>query len=136
MRCHPVNNLNVGQRFGRLVVKEKLYTLENNHRRLQWCCSCDCGNTVVVRSSSLLKKKRPQVSCGCYHKELREYGCNTIHGASYTREYSIWKGILARCSNEKKYAFKYYGALEIVGGPHGRSRLETEETITCLRLMG
>ena len=50
-----------GQRFGKLVVKEKLPTLADG--RTRWLCECDCGNGCVVSSYSLRKNK--QRSCGC-----------------------------------------------------------------------
>lgn len=33
-----------------------------------------------------------------------------MHGMSRSSEYNIWRGMIARCKNEKNPAFKYYGA--------------------------
>lgn len=50
-----------GQRFGKLVVREKLPPMSDG--RTRWLCNCDCGNTCVVFSYALRKKR--QQSCGC-----------------------------------------------------------------------
>lgn len=54
----------IGQRFGRLVVKE-----DTNERTpsgdVIWLCQCDCGNMVKVIASNLKRKKEPTISCGC-----------------------------------------------------------------------
>lgn len=65
--------MNVGERFGRLVV------LSNSASRPKYvCCRCDCGNVVEVRASSLTKKN-PTSSCGCIQKEVAsKIGSKTI----------------------------------------------------------
>lgn len=50
-----------GERFGKLVVREKLPPISDG--RTRWLCDCDCGNTCVVFSYALRKKN--QQSCGC-----------------------------------------------------------------------
>lgn len=50
-----------GQRFGKLVVREKLPPVSEG--RTRWLCVCDCGNACVVSSYALRKKH--QKSCGC-----------------------------------------------------------------------
>jgi len=50
-----------GQRFGKLVVREKLPPISDG--RTRWLCDCDCGNSCVVSSYALRKKH--QKSCGC-----------------------------------------------------------------------
>ena len=58
-----------GQRFGRLVVLDDYYKLEeydNSHHA--WCkCKCDCGNEVDVKANRLIQGATN--SCGCLHKE-------------------------------------------------------------------
>jgi len=51
----------VGQRFGKLVVKEVLPSNDKGHRR--WNGLCDCGNTHVVTTGNL--KNRHVTNCGC-----------------------------------------------------------------------
>lgn len=60
-----------GERFGRLLVI-KIDHIKNN--RYFWLCQCDCGNTIVTRTTCL--RRGTTQSCGCLHKEIvsLEYG--------------------------------------------------------------
>ena len=50
----------VGERFGKLVVKE--YKGTDNFRNSLWVCECDCGRTTIEKGTLLTKGKI--VSCG------------------------------------------------------------------------
>jgi len=55
-----------GIRIGRLTV------IELDHKEgwsNYWRCICNCGNTVVVKRSSLTRIKRPTQSCGCLRED-------------------------------------------------------------------
>lgn len=52
----------IGQRFGKLVVIEKL-NKSNKFNRVLYKCKCDCGNEIIVPSSSLTTGHTN--SCGC-----------------------------------------------------------------------
>lgn len=73
-----------GMRFGRLNVisrnyeKQKEYFAKTGNYSAFWNCLCDCGNEVVVRSSSLMNKSNPTFSCGCYRNEILHKQKNTI----------------------------------------------------------
>ena len=56
-------------RFGRLVVIKQAedYVRPDGRREAQWLCKCDCGNDVVVISTSL--KRGLTKSCGCFMRE-------------------------------------------------------------------
>jgi len=56
-----------GKRFGRLVAIGP--TDERRNGYVMWECKCDCGNTVLVRSASLIGGKK--TSCGCLHETSR-----------------------------------------------------------------
>ena len=56
--------MNVGDRFGRLVVVDG-----STDRQGYVVCQCDCGNITEIRKTSLTKKKQPTRSCGCMQKE-------------------------------------------------------------------
>lgn len=56
-----------GQRFGRLVVKNKLPERKNN--KIMWHCICDCGAEKDIMGSQLTKTTQPTRSCGCLQKE-------------------------------------------------------------------
>lgn len=55
-RLHDI----AGQRFGKLVAIKRTNNINN---RVTWLCQCDCGNTKIVTSSSLITKQVQ--SCGC-----------------------------------------------------------------------
>lgn len=97
-----------GQRFGRLVVQERLP--KNDGHVSWWLCKCDCGNVKQVRGSCL--KRGDTKSCGCLSRELAsERGKSLLrkHGWYGTRLYGIWHNIVDRCSNPKSLAYKHYG---------------------------
>lgn len=51
----------IGQRFGKLVVKELLPSNGKGHRR--WNCLCDCGNMHIATTGNL--KSGHATNCGC-----------------------------------------------------------------------
>ncbi len=57
------------QRFGRLVAKEIDHKLadKNGNTKYYWKCQCDCGNEIVVVTSSLINGDTK--SCGCLQAE-------------------------------------------------------------------
>lgn len=89
-----------GQRFGRLVVKERG---ETKNGKTHWICDCDCGNETVVYYYQL--KTGKTLSCGCYRKEkARETGkLIKTHGMTNTRLYRIWDGMRRRCKVNPLY---------------------------------
>lgn len=58
----PIRDL-TGQRFGRLLVTKRA---DMSVGGLRWHCICDCGNTRVIRSCSLVTGTTQ--SCGCLRK--------------------------------------------------------------------
>lgn len=52
----------IGKRFGSLIVIEKTSIRKN--RRIVWKCLCDCGNYIMVDTTSLTQGNT--TSCGCY----------------------------------------------------------------------
>jgi hypothetical protein len=53
----------VGQRFGKLIVKEKAGW--SNDGSVVWICHCDCGKLTEVTSRHLNRKSNNVRSCGC-----------------------------------------------------------------------
>lgn len=52
----------------------KLYVTSDSKRdngRTYRYCICDCGNKLWILSSSLLRKDRPTLSCGCLHSNKK-----------------------------------------------------------------
>ena len=92
-----------GNRYGRLVALA-VEKLPGKPRK--WVCQCDCGKATKVFTSHL--NAGLTTSCGCYAAERMAEKNPTLvkHGMWKTREFAIWTGMLARCSEnaeEKKY---------------------------------
>ena len=97
-----VSNLESRQ-FGRWIVLEKTDT---TNRDLYYLCRCVCGTEKRVCGQSLLSGDTR--SCGCLQRELTRNRSIT-HGATDTKEYTVWEGMRARCRNQNKQDFKNYG---------------------------
>lgn len=79
-------------RFGRLTVIKQAedYVRPDGRREAQWLCKCDCGNEVIVISTSL--KRGLTKSCGCFmrervyetHKKENKYDLSGKYGIGYT----------------------------------------------------
>ena len=86
-----------GQRFGRLVAMERVPRPGHlRNTRSYWRCRCDCGQSIVSPSNSLLQGHSK--SCGCLKRELTR-ARSTTHGKSGSGELSVWKAMLTRCHN-------------------------------------
>lgn len=61
----------IGQTFGLLTVKRR-YEESSKDGRVQWVCTCNCGNTKIISSHQLLSGNT--ISCGC----ANSYGESSI----------------------------------------------------------
>ena len=95
----------VGKRFGHLKVIE-LDHVDPKTRGTWWKCRCDCGNTTIVRRGSL--SSGDTISCGCYHKEHTHDFAKT-HGLTYNPLYTVWRGMIQRCTNQNASNYERYG---------------------------
>ena len=94
-----------GQRFGRWIVLQ--CAGRGKHGELQYKCRCECGTERTIRRSSLTSGNSK--SCGCLSRDITKK-LNTSHGATHTRLYRIWAGIIQRCCNSRKrYEWEKYG---------------------------
>lgn len=99
-----------GQRFGRLTVQYFIGKGRSPGGQTfsKWHCACDCGSELMVRTGTL--RSRPNVGCGC-ERTRKTIERNHRHGLAYkVPEYTVWKGMKARCYNRKHQDFCYYGA--------------------------
>ena len=103
----------IGQRFGRLTVKE--FSHVNKWKNTHWKCVCDCGNEVIIYGMSL--KSGHTKSCGCYRVEQLT-GRQTTHGQSVkgkpTKAYVAWIDMHARCDNPEHRSYDNYGGRGIL----------------------
>ena len=85
---------------------------------LYWRCTCDCGNTTVVRGKNLISGRTK--SCGCLKSELarermkklliaRPARVKSAPATQKVRLYRIWEGMRQRCNNPHHNHFRYYG---------------------------
>lgn len=108
-----MKNLNVGDRFGLLVVTEV-----RGPRGGVAQCQCDCGSTAEVGRAGLFNGNNR--SCGCRkavayqeanktHGEVRSVGGKRVASAEYT----TWQNMRNRCNNSRSQDFSYYGEIGI-----------------------
>lgn len=90
----------LGQRFGRLTVINETSMRANGS--ILWECRCDCGNTVLVRSSHL--RRGGVLSCGCYNQEII-----TTHGDKDNPLYHTYQCMKNRCNSPSNPQYKDYG---------------------------
>ena len=102
-----VTTTSVRERFGRLVVVERVGTAKNGGAIFS--CLCDCGVIKQVTAAAL--RRGNVVSCGCKKNDnARALGlASATHGASKSRTYNIWHGIKARVFNKNNPSYKDYG---------------------------
>lgn len=94
-----------GESFGRWTIIE--YAGRGKHGEVEYKCRCTCGTEKVLRRSSLTSGNSR--SCGCLAREATK-ARETTHGASDTRLYRIWAGIIQRCCNSRsRYEWEKYG---------------------------
>jgi hypothetical protein len=108
----PRIQLSVGQRFGRLVVKESAGGALGGDA--SWLCDCDCGSSLVVRGFAM--RSGNTKSCGCLKREtsraaLFKHGHSDTPGKKpASAEYQSWRGMISRCELPNHKAFPAYGA--------------------------
>jgi len=94
-----------GKSFGEWFVLD--YSHTNAKGSVSWICRCSCGVISEVAGNNL--KSGKTTNCGCKKSE-KTAKQNTTHGMSKTRAYKIWAGMIQRCTNPNRLAYKYYGA--------------------------
>lgn len=100
----------IGQRFGRLVVRDKTNPAYGSGLRSKWICQCDCGGTINVPTGRLQIGKTS--SCGCLQRESRSLHSGKsqlTHGMTNSSEYRSWASMNSRCSNTKDSNYPRYG---------------------------
>jgi len=103
-----------GERYGKLTV---LNLARKDSSGTRWFCECDCGGFSVVFAGNL--RKGNTTSCGCVYRAALGDRSRT-HGASDTREFNIWTGIIQRCENPRSSRYAYYGGRGISICPRWR----------------
>ncbi|AFV80851.1 putative HNH endonuclease [Staphylococcus phage SA5] len=99
----------IGETINKLkVIKES--SKRDKSRCKMYECLCECGEVIIVRSSTLRQGKIK--SCGCesnkIHSELMRER-NTTHGLSSNPMYQRWLGMKQRCYDVNAINYKNYG---------------------------
>lgn len=96
-------SVSIGDVFSRMTVVKEPFNI--NGRKVVECL-CSCGVVKIVRVDGL--QGGTTNSCGCYRLDkLREK--TVTHGATNTKTYSVWEGMLQRCNNPKSSGYPNYG---------------------------
>ena len=107
-----------GQRFGRLIVEEKLGRSERG--AITWRCRCDCGNTKTTITSRLLNGEVKSCGCMLVKGDLR-IKKDHEHGYSTTKMYECWADMKRRCNNKNHKNYHQYGGRGITIDPRWNS---------------
>lgn len=93
-----------GQTFNWLTIESLAY-IKNSYS--YWNCLCKCGVIKVIRGDGI--KSGAVKSCGCYN---RTNPSRITHGLCKTKTplYSVWNGMVQRCTNSNSPVYKWYGA--------------------------
>jgi hypothetical protein len=102
-----------GVRFARLTAIAP--TSFRKGSSIVWVCTCDCGNSVEATVSSLSSGDKK--TCGkcafrtekTVERNKKRTGFRKENSAKRNKSYEVWCGMLARCRNPNKKAFKHYG---------------------------
>lgn len=78
-----------------------LYRVKCTTKGAHWEARCECGNTLKVRVTRLVREGSPY-SCGCSHPLLK-------HGMSHEPTYNSWQCMKSRCTNPKAKGYDNYG---------------------------
>lgn len=99
--------IQAGTKFDKLTVVEP-----GEFRESKWglvatsVCRCDCGRTVVVANSALVRSRRISHSCGkCGSHHVEHKGAQTKNHDLYVKHqdlYSVWRGMIRRCNKPEK----------------------------------
>jgi hypothetical protein len=93
-----------GKRFGKWTVIERAESVRGGQAK--WLCNCSCGNKGVVASAKL--RGGDSKSCGCLKNELLSKRVTT-HGLGGSHLYSVYRGMVRRCTEELHRSYKNYG---------------------------
>lgn len=98
-KINPALNLS-GKKFGKLTVLQRD---KSRGKHTYWICKCDCGNTVSVRTNSLVTGHTK--SCGCINSNGEEMISNWLikHNINFVRQKTF-----DSCINQKtNYLLKF-----------------------------
>lgn len=102
------NSINVGDRFGRLVMLE---VVRKPGYRTRMRMLCDCGTETTPHQCHVLSGKT--TSCGCARRDFSA-NSNLQHGLSDTKMQRMWSSMRQRCNNPNSKYYARYGGRGIM----------------------
>jgi hypothetical protein len=97
----------VPETFGRLTtIGPRFILLRHGQDRSFQVCQCECGNTLVVETSSLVSQNTK--SCGCLRRDVT-IARATKHRKRHLPEYRTWQNMIQRCTNQNRNGYADYG---------------------------
>lgn len=110
----------IGERFGRLTV---IGHPQENRYPFKAIVKCECG--VATVKSEALMRNGSTTSCGCAFIDRCKSGDNgRRHSMRGTRIYTIWSGMIQRCTNPKNPNHPRWGGRGITFDPRWRDFTE------------
>lgn len=106
--------VNVGDRYGRLVVVSEAERVEAYKKHRRFNMLCDCGGTTTATLSAL--ETGTTRSCGCYHRQSVSERFTT-HGMTGTPTYASWWAMLQRVASVTHRNAKHYALRGITMDP-------------------
>lgn len=104
-----MNNIDIGQKFGKLTVIEAVDINKPHCPRKMYRCKCDCGNEIIVSGRDLIRGHNKSCGCEAHFKSGKSHP-NYKHGDTGSRLYGIWCGMLSRCECSGNSSYQHYGA--------------------------
>lgn len=80
--------------FGKLIAVRSERTSNGQYG---WLCQCECGNTIIARTTDLTRG------------HTKSCGCTRTHGLSKTPLYDAWYNIVRRCCIKSSKDYDRYG---------------------------
>lgn len=106
-----MKNADVGDKVGRLLIKEVFQKDFGTYKKKVAICVCDCGTETTPMLGDIRSGKT--TSCGCYNLEQISERA-TKHGLSESPLYGIWSAMIRRCYNTDHNSYHNYGGRGIV----------------------
>lgn len=103
MRGNPIEM--IGKKFARLTCVGRADNDRHNHRVYRFQCAC--GNVILAVGVDV--RGGHTKSCGCLQVEAVKRMATT-HGLSKTKDYFLYRGVIARCEIPSASGYEYYGA--------------------------
>ncbi len=96
-----------GLRVGYLTAA---HYLGSDGRKSLWLARCDCGASVTLPATELLKQANRGItaSCGCQRRATISRK-RTTHGMSHHPAFAVWRSMIDRCQLPTHHAWRNYG---------------------------